>query len=78
MVSFDYNLIFSDYLSVEVDEFKLEFNCYSKMCCPCIGVEENINLTNAPKELLLWHWKLGISMHHIQELMYVHTAKGPN
>ena len=62
MVSFNSNLIFSDYWYVEVDEFKYEFNCYSKMCCTCVGVEENVNLTNAQKELLLWHLKLGISI----------------
>ena len=78
MVSFNHNLIFSDYWNVEVAEFKYEFNHYSKMCCPCVGVEENVNLTNAQKELLLWHWILGISMNHIQELMHVHTAKEPN
>ena len=48
------------------------------MCCPCLGVEENVNLTNAQMEHLLWHLKLDASMHHIQELMYVHTAKEPN
>ena len=31
--------------------------------------EENGNLFGPEKELLLWEWKLGISMHRIQELM---------
>ena len=48
------------------------------MCCPCVDIEENVNLTNAKKELLLWHWKLGINIHHIQELMHVHAAKKAN
>ena len=38
-------------------------------CNPCVSADDNINLTPAQKELLLWHWKLGISMHRIQELM---------
>ena len=31
--------------------------------------DENRNLTNPQKELLLWHNKLGVSMQHIQRLM---------
>ena len=77
MVSFNCNLIFIDYWNVEVDKFGYEFHSYSKMCCPCVGIEENVSLTNAKKKLLLWHWKSGISMHHIQELMHVHIAKKP-
>ncbi len=37
-------------------------------CFPCfssIGDSENANLTNPQKELLLWHWKLGIGMQRI-------------
>ena len=48
------------------------------MCCHCVGIKENVNLTNAQKELLLWHWKLSISVHHIQELICVYTAKDQN
>ena len=47
------------------------------MWCPCVGFEENVNLTNAQKKLLLWHWKLGITMHSIQELMHVCIASMP-
>ena len=78
MVSFNCYSVLTDHWNVEVDEFEYEFNFYSKMCCPCVGIEENLNLTNAQKELLLWHWISGISMHQIQELMHVHTAKEPN
>ena len=46
--------------------------------CPCVGVEDNVGLTNAQEKLLLWHWKLGINMHQIHELMHVHTAKEPD
>jgi hypothetical protein len=35
----------------------------------------NVNLTPVQKELLLWHWRLGISMSRIQELMVPHQAK---
>ena len=77
MASFNYNLVFSDHWNVEIDKFKYEFNYYSKMHCPCVGVEENANLTNAQKERLLWH-KLHISIHYIYDLMHVHTAKEPN
>jgi len=38
----------------------------------------NINLSSAQKELLLWHWKLGISMSRIQELMVPHRARDEN
>ncbi len=46
-----------------------EFSTYSKICCPCVGTTSNANLSGPQKELLLWHWKLGISMYRIQELM---------
>lgn len=38
-----------------------ESNCFP--CFPCVGDSENSNLTSPQRELLLWHWKLGISMH---------------
>ncbi len=30
--------------------------------CPCVGTEENTNLLGPQKELLTWHWKLGVGM----------------
>ena len=45
---------------------------------PNVASDENTNLTNAQKELLLWHWKLGISMPRIQELMKVVEMREPN
>ena len=36
-----------------------------------VGVPENTNLSSAQKELLLWHWKLGVSMQRIQQLIKV-------
>ncbi len=38
----------------------------------------NVNLSSGQKELLLWHWKTGISMSRIQELMVPHRAKDEN
>ncbi len=43
-----------------------------------ISSEANQNLSSAHKELLQWHWKLGISMQRIQELMRVIEVKEPN
>ena len=55
-----------------------EFEHYSKFCCPCIGDISNDNLSNPQKEMLLWHWKLGIRMQHIQRLMREQTYRQPN
>ena len=35
----------------------------------CVGGLVNENLTMAQKELLLWHWKLGIGMQRLQAMM---------
>ena len=78
MVSFNCNWVLTDHWNIEVDEFEDEFDSSTKMCCPCIGVEENVNITNAQKELLLQHWKLGTSMYHVLRLKHVHTAKKSN
>ena len=40
-----------------VDE---EFGHYNKLCCPAVVADENGNLSGPQKELLLWHWKLGL------------------
>jgi hypothetical protein len=63
---------------VEVDEFDWEFGTYQQMICPCVGAEDNINLTRGQKELLLWHWRLGISLTRVQELMRGHQSKDTN
>jgi hypothetical protein len=34
-----------------------------------VGAAENENISPAQKELLKWHWKLGIGMYRIQEMM---------
>ena len=43
-----------------------EFENLSQFCGPCVGSSENKNVTDTQKELLLWPWKLGISMQRIQ------------
>ena len=35
----------------------------------CVGDVENENLSAAQRELLLWHWKLGIGMQQVQAMM---------
>jgi len=34
-----------------------------------VGAAENENISAVQKELLKWHWKLGIGMYRIQEMM---------
>jgi hypothetical protein len=52
-----------------------ESNCFAYF--PCVGDAENANLTSPQRELLLWHWKLGISMYRVQELMWERTYEEP-
>ena len=39
---------------------------------------ENTHISSGQNALLLWHWRLGISMSHIQELIIPHHAKDKN
>ena len=55
-----------------------EFDHYAGFCGPCVASQDNVNLTAAQKELLLWHWKLGISMRRIQELMQPQQYEEPS
>ena len=48
------------------------------MCCSCVGDDSNKNLTGPQRELLLWHWKLGVSMTRIQQMMVEHEAVDMN
>ena len=57
---------------------KNEFEQYTQFCGPCVGTAENENLYSDQKELLLWHWIWGISMHLIQELTTLQQVKNPN
>ena len=76
--SWDRYLGFRQKWRVGVEEFDYEFEAAAQMICPCVGTDANTNLTRAQKELLLWHWRLGISMHRVQELMRGHQAKEPH
>ena len=58
----------------DTEEFEFAFASTADMCCPTIGEDSNKNLTGPQKELLLWHWKLGISMKRIQSMMVEHGA----
>ena len=73
--------IFGDFLtSSQFDknpDVDAEYQYYSKLCCPCVGTEDNINLSAPQRELLLWHWRLGISMRRVQELMTSHLGVDP-
>jgi hypothetical protein len=45
---------------------------------PLVADPSNVNLTPGQKELLLWHWRLGICISRIQEFMVPHWAKDEN
>ena len=51
---------------------------YNRFCGPCVGANANENLSAPQKELLKWHWKLGISMYRIQEMMRERHYEEPN
>jgi hypothetical protein len=51
---------------------------YLHFCGPCIGASEYGNLPAPQKELLKWHWKLGISMYCVQEMMREQHYEEPN
>jgi hypothetical protein len=60
----------------------MNFSTSSRMQClfssfSCVGVDGNENLTMAHRELLLWHWKLGIGMQRIQSMMRNLTFEDP-
>ena len=52
--------------SMAVDQEYGHYCCSSGFGLPNVANESNSNLSSAQKELLLWHWKLGISMQRIQ------------
>ncbi len=35
---------------------------WDNIICPCVGTEDNANLSGPQKELLTWHWKLRVGM----------------
>ena len=62
----------------KLEEFEYEYETTKSFCCPCVGDDSNKNLTGPQRELLLWHWKLGISMVRIQAPMVEHNAVDAN
>jgi hypothetical protein len=46
-------------------------------CFLCVSDSENKNWSSSQRELLLWHWKLGINMYWVQELMREGTYEEP-
>ena len=60
---------------------KIEYefdNYYSHFCQTCSGALANKNLSGSHKELLLYHWNLGVSMNFIQDFMSPRKFKEPN
>ena len=51
---------------------------YTNFSGSCVGITNNENLSTPQKELLKWHWKVGISMYHIQEMMCERHYEKPN
>ena len=33
---------------------------WENLICPCVGTDANTDLSGPQKELLTWHWKLGV------------------
>ena len=59
-------------ISVNDATFENELEYYYNSCGSCVVAPENMDITGPQKDLLLWHWKLGVSMYHIQELIIDH------
>ena len=55
-----------------------EFKTFSQFYGPCVGYSENKNMTDPQNELIMCHWKLGIIMYRIQELMKYQSMEYPN
>ena len=53
----------------EIGLVESEFENHYKLCWHCVGHQDNENLSEPQKELLLWNLKLGFIMYHIQEMM---------
>ena len=55
-----------------------EYDQFVGFCGPCVASADNVHLSGAQKELITWHWKLGIDMRRIQELMRTHALEEPS
>jgi len=56
----------------------LDLEQFSNFCGACVGAAENKNISAAQTELLKWHWKLGIGIHRIQEMMREQHYEDPD
>ena len=59
--------------SVTEAEDEYEFDDFLHLY-PCVTNVDNLNISAAQKALLLWHFKLGISVKDVQQLMKPHRA----
>jgi hypothetical protein len=65
---------FSPHFITDISESDSWEACWKDFIGPCVGTDGNANLSGPQKELLTWHWKLGISMQRIQEMMRENKA----
>jgi len=56
----------------------LDSEQFSNFCGACVGAAVNENISAAQTELLKWHWKLGIEIHCIQEMMRERHYEDPD
>jgi hypothetical protein len=56
----------------------LDSEHFSNFCGACVGAAENENISAAQTELLKWHWKLGIGIYRIQEMMRERHYEDPD
>lgn len=64
--------------NVAVDLEYGHYNCQSGFGLPNVATEHNVNMSSAQRELLLWHWRQGIFMQWIKELMRVVEVEEPD
>ena len=55
-----------------------EHEPYAQFCGLCVGSSVNENISGAQKELLLCHWKWGVSMRQIQQMMQPQQIEEPD
>ena len=53
-----------------------EHDHYAQFCSPCVG--SIVNIFGAQKELLIWHWKWGVIMRRIQQMMKPQKIEDPD
>jgi len=56
----------------------LDLEHFLNFCGACVGAAKNENISASQKELLKWHWKLGIEMYRSQEMMHERHYKDPD